>query len=126
MKNKKNLPALPECPDDSDATLQLLLEVAARDETFLPQRVQCAFADAGFTVRRCEREETHPTVWTIWLTRISMDLSKNNQVAGKQIRRALAEHGLKIGPGEFTVLEQRDNKLRCAFLLGTPPPPPDF
>jgi hypothetical protein len=98
--------------------MALLIEVAASAEILLPRRVENAFVDAGFAVRRIEREESHKNVWVAWLLRGSLELAKDNQTASKQLRRALVGRGLEILPGELTVLEQRGQQLKCAFVFG--------
>jgi hypothetical protein len=123
---RQNTRPLPEDPSDSPATVSHLTEVASGDDGYWPQRVESAFTKVGFGVRRLAREEYHPTVWVIWLTRGSVDLPKDNKVASNQVRRALAKLGLKIRAGELTVLEQRGDRLRCAFMCGTPAPPIDI
>ncbi len=124
MKTKKQIPrALPDFADDSASTMDLLVDVAATADMFLPRRVENAFVDAGLVVRRIEREEAHPNVWVAWLVRGSFDLAKDNQTASKQIRRALVKRGLEIHTGELTVLAQHGEKLKCAFVLGPSGPP---
>ena len=45
-------------------------------------------------------------------------VAATNQTASKQLRRALVGRGLEILPGELTVLEQRGQQLKCAFVFG--------
>src|SRR2546426_8187708 len=119
--NPDHPPALPDDPVDSPATMERIIDVVTNSDAFLAQRVRNAFVKAGFGIRRITREEYHPTVWVIWLTRGCVDLPRDNNVASKEVRRALAKCGVKIRAGELTVLEQRGDKLKCAFLYGSAP-----
>lgn len=126
MKPKIIPRPLPDTPDDSDAIMEHVINLVTGNDGYWPHRVESAFSKAGLAIRWVEREEAHPSVWTVWLTRGSLDLPKDNKVASKQIRRALAKCGLRIRPGEMTVLEQRGDKLKCVFLFGSAAPPVDL
>ena len=79
-------------------------------------RFRRVLSKAGFSVRCIEREEVHP-IWVIRLKRGSFDLSVDNRVASRQIRRVLAKSGIKVRAGELNVIEQRGDRLRCVFIL---------
>lgn len=114
--------ASPESVDEACITEERALAVAADAPCFLSGRVSAAFADAGFSVQRIQREEFHQSVWNVWLIRESLGLPRDSHAASKELRQVLAKCGLKIRPGEITVLEQRGNKLRCAFIFGPDSP----
>jgi len=126
MTPQSTLRRVPAEPDDSPGTMELLCDVILTGEAFLPKRFEADFAKAGFARRRICQEEYHPTVWTAWLTATGADFPKDKKLLGRQIRRALAKNGIKIPPAELTVIEQRGCHVKCAFLFGTLPPPPDF
>jgi hypothetical protein len=85
-------------------------------------RIKSVLAAAGLTTTRIQREDEHPTVWFMWLTRTSMVLDADKKTASKQIRKLLVKGGIKILPTELSVIDRRGDKLRCAFVLelGTP------
>jgi hypothetical protein len=116
----------PEAIDESCITLERAIDFATDADGYWPRRVEAAFLQAGFAIRQIQREEFHPSVWMIWLTRGPSALPKDNKAASAQIRKALSKGGLKIRAGEFTVLEQRGEKLRCAFIYGSAGPPADI
>jgi hypothetical protein len=122
LTSKARPEALPDDPKDSPVTMQHILKAASGDDQYWPQRIETAFTNAGFRVRRLEREQYHPTVWTVMLMRGCVELPKDNTAAAKQVRRILAKCGLKICAGEFSVVEQRGDRIKCAFLYGSPPP----
>lgn len=117
---------LPDDPDDSDTTMEHLLDVASGDDQYWQRRVQAAFETAGFAIRRVEREQYHQCVWRIWVTCTTCDLPRDKKAASVEVRRALGKCGLKIRPGEITVIEQRGPQLTCAFMFGPAGPPADI
>jgi hypothetical protein len=126
MKPKTILRALPDIPDDSDATMDRLLTAASGEDRYWPRRVQGAFERAGFEIRHIQREECHQSVWTIWLTCGALALPKENKIATALVRRTLDKCGLKVRAGDHTVIEQRGDKLKCTFLFGPAGPAVDL
>lgn len=127
MKSEITVRALPENPEDTPATVEQLINAAAQEDGYWLQRVGEAFAKGGFTVRRLEREPAHLSVWTAWLTASRVGRPGDKKGSAKQIRKVLAQAGLKIRAGELSVLDHRRNgNVKCAFVLGTELPPVDF
>jgi hypothetical protein len=118
-------PALPDDPADSPAMIEKIIDVVTSSDTFLPQRVANSFTRAGFGIRRIDREQYHQNVWIVWLKQGSVDLAQDNKVAAKQVRHTLAKFGLKVRSGELTILDRRRDNIKCAFLFGSAPWPPD-
>jgi hypothetical protein len=106
---------LPEELDDPEALLRRIHQMLDGDDYWL-DRLRRVLSEAGFSVRCIEREEAHP-IWVIRLKRGSFDLSVDNRVASRQIRRVLVKSGIKVRAGELNVIEQRGDRLRCVFIL---------
>jgi hypothetical protein len=96
-----------------DRVLQML---CGEGDPYWHGRIKRVLADAGIATRRIEREEAHP-VWQAWLTRTTFDLSPDTKTAIKQLRKVLAEGGIKVLRDEFNIIDRRGDKLRCVFLL---------
>jgi hypothetical protein len=96
-----------------DRVLQML---HGEGDPYWHGRIKSVLAKAGIATRRIEREEAHP-VWQAWLTRMTFDLAPDNKAAIKQLRKVLADGGIKIVRDEFNIIDRRGDKLRCVFLL---------
>jgi hypothetical protein len=101
-----------DSPSDLKATVFRMLQ----GDDYWHGRIKRVLVEAGFGFRRIEREEAHP-IWIAWLTRGGFDLSTDNRIASRQIRRVLTKSGLKIKADELNVLEQRGDRLRCVFIF---------
>ncbi len=111
--------------DDKKGLKERIIEAVTGTDGYWPKRVEDALTKAGFGVRYLLREEYHPTVWKALLTRGALDLPNDNQAASKQIRRALAQQGIRIAAGELTVTGQRRDTINIVFMFGSPMPPVD-
>ena len=86
-------------------------------------RIKRAFAHAGMATRRILREEEHP-IWQVWLTRQTFALSPEKMAAIRQLRKILADNGIKVRRNEFDIIHRRGDKIRCVFLLDLGRPVP--
>ncbi len=127
MKAYPGIEHVPDDPDNTPATMHGLINVILEADDYWPQRVESAFAKGGFTVRLVEREEPHVSVWVAYLKADSVAmLAPDKKGVTKQLRKLLAKAGLKIRPGELTVLYRRPNgNVKCVFMLGRELPPTD-
>ena len=123
MKTKPLPPPLPDQFDDDEAIMERIVDAVSGADGYWPRRVQTAFESAGFRIRRVQREECHQSVWQIWLTCGSCQLSQDKEAAATEVRRVLRKHGLRIPAGDLTVLEQRGERVKCAFMFGPEGPP---
>lgn len=114
-----SLPKYQSLPEDVDDPVALMEHVcrAVEGGGYWPDRIRSVLSAAGLTLTRMQREDEHPTVWFMWLTRTSMALDANKETAAKQIRKLLVKGGIKILPTELSVIDRRGDKLRCAFVL---------
>lgn len=114
-----NLPKYQSLPEDVDDPVALMEHVcrAVEGGGYWHDRIRSVLAAAGLTLTRIQREDEHPTVWFMWLTRTSMALDADKKTAAKQIRKLLVKGGIKILPTELSVIDRRGDKLRCAFVL---------
>jgi hypothetical protein len=48
---------------------------------------------------------------------MTFDLAPDNKAAIKQLRKVLADGGIKVLRDEFNIIDRRGDKLRCVFLL---------
>jgi len=119
-----NLPKYQCLPEDVDDPVALMEHVcrAVEGGGYWHDRIRSVLAAGGLTLTRIQREDEHPTVWFMWLTRTSMALDADKVAAAKQIRKLLVKGGLKVLANELSVIDRRGDKLRCAFVLepGTP------
>jgi hypothetical protein len=104
--------------DESCVTMDRAIEAATDSDNYWFGRIRSAFAKAGLDVHRLEREPHHP-VWTVWLNVSPGDWPADKNVASKQLRKSLVTAGLKILPGELTVLEQRRGRVKAVFVFGS-------
>ena len=107
---------LPEDVDDPVALMEHVCR-AVEGGGYWPDRIRGALAAGGLTLTGIQRQDEHPSVWFMWLTRTSMALDADKMVAAKQIRKLLVKGGLKILANELSVIDRRGDKLRCAFVL---------
>lgn len=114
-----NLPKYQPLPEDVDDPVTLMEHLcrAVEGGGYWPDRIRSVLAVAGLTLTRMQRQDEHPTVWFMWLTRTSMALDADKETAAKQIRKLLVRGGIKIRPTELRVIDRRGDKLRCAFVL---------
>jgi hypothetical protein len=103
-------------PPDLDPTMDRVFDMLHGDDMYWHHRLKRVLSEAGFGIRRIEREECHG-IWIIWLTKGSFELAPENKVAGRQIRKLLGKSGLKIKTDELTVLEQRRDNVKCVFIF---------
>lgn len=116
MPNPTKYQPIPEDVDDP----VILMEHACRAVEgggYWHDRIRSVLAAAGLTITRIQREEEHPTVWLMWLTRTSLALDTDKVTVAKQIRKLLVKGGIKVLPNELSVIDRRGDKLRCAFVL---------
>ncbi len=114
-----NLPKYQPLPEDVDDPVALMEHVcrAVEGGGYWHDRIRSVLTAAGLTITRIQREDEHPTVWLMWLTRTSLALDADKETAAKQIRKLLRKGGIKILPNELSVIDRRGDKLRCAFVL---------
>ena len=114
-----NLPKYQPVPEDVDDPVTLMEHVcrAVEGGGYWHDRIRIVLAAAGLTVTRIQRQEEHPTVWLMWLTRTSFALDADKATAAKQIRTLLVKGRIEILPKELSVIDRRGDKLRCAFVL---------
>ena len=113
---KKKIPEIPLDVLDALPSLDVLVNML-EGVRFWPARIEQILEGVGLKVTHIEREEAHP-VWLMKLTRTSFALAADQPTAAKQIRKVLVKGGIKIGRGEFNIIDRRGDKLRCVFVLG--------
>lgn len=116
MPNLTKYQSLPEDVDDPVALMEHVCR-AVEGGGYWHDRIRTVLAAAGLTITRIQREDEHPTVWLMWLTRTSMALDADKATAAKQIRKLLRKGGIQILSNELSVIDRRGDKLRCAFVL---------
>ena len=116
MSNLTKYQPLPEDVDDPVVLMEHVCR-AVEGGGYWPDRIRSVLTAAGLTLTRMQRQDEHPTVWFMWLTRTSMALDADKETAAKQIRKVLVKGGIKILPTELSVIDRRGDKLRCAFVL---------
>ena len=107
-----------ECLDESGIKRLALLVMRPPDWR---RRVKSAFAKAGFEVRKLMRERHHRSVWVAHLVRRTAVLASDKSLAARQIRKAVVRGGIKIGSGEFSIIDRRGDRLTCAFVFEVVP-----
>ena len=81
------------------------------------RRIKSALTKAGFEVRKIMCEPHHRSVWVAHLVRRTAVLAPDKSLAARQIRKAVVRGGIKIGSGEFSIIDRRGDRLTCAFVI---------
>ncbi|HZM02043.1 MAG TPA: hypothetical protein VFC44_03380 [Candidatus Saccharimonadales bacterium] len=79
------------------------------DSPYWHNRIRNILVKAGFTIGSLFREEVHP-IWQASLTRVTFNLSPDMKVAVKQMRKTLADGGIKIDRDQFNIIDRRGDK----------------
>ena len=58
----------------------------------------------------------HP-IWQIWLTLETFDLNPDKKKAIRQLRKVLRDGGIRVVRDEFNIIDRKQNKIRCVFIL---------
>jgi hypothetical protein len=102
-------------PDAEDARLFHDI-IETFDIPFWHNRIGDILVKAGFVIGYLFREDVHP-IWQASLTRLTFNLSDDRKIAVKQMRKVLADGGVKIQRDQFNIADRRGDKIRCVFML---------